>query len=45
MALQQIRLIRQSADGPALNDLLAKTAKLAFFFSLLLAAGLALSSG
>lgn len=45
LAFQQIRLIRQSADGPALNDLLAQTAKLAFFFSLLLAAGLALSSG
>jgi 1,4-dihydroxy-2-naphthoate octaprenyltransferase len=43
LALQQIHLIRQSADGPALNALLAKTAKLAFFFSLLLAIGLILS--
>ena len=43
LALLQIRLIRQSANGPALNDLLAKTAKLAFFFSLLLAIGLVLS--
>lgn len=43
LALRQIRLILQSAAGPALNDLLAKTAKLAFFFSLLLASGLILS--
>ena len=43
LALLQIRLIRQSPDGPALNDLLAKTAKLAFIFSLLLAIGLILS--
>ena len=43
LALRQIRLIRQSPDGPALNDLLAKTAKLAFFFSLLLSIGLILS--
>jgi 1,4-dihydroxy-2-naphthoate octaprenyltransferase len=43
LALWQIRLIRQSPDGPALNDLLANTAKLAFFFSLLLAVGLILS--
>ena len=43
LALLHIRLIRQSPDGPALNDLLAQTARLAFFFSLLLAIGLILS--
>ena len=43
LALLHIRLIRQPSDGPALNDLLAKTARLAFFFSLLLAIGLILS--
>ncbi|MEE4263472.1 MAG: 1,4-dihydroxy-2-naphthoate polyprenyltransferase [Desulfobacteraceae bacterium] len=43
LALLQIRLIRQPSNGPALNDLLAKTAKLAFIFSVLLAIGLILS--
>jgi 1,4-dihydroxy-2-naphthoate octaprenyltransferase len=43
LAFLQIRLIRQPADGPALNDLLAKTAKLSFFFSVLLSIGLILS--
>ena len=43
LALLQIRLLRQSSDGTALNDLLAKTAKLALLFSLLLAIGLILS--
>jgi len=43
LALLQIRLIRQPSDGPALNDLLAKTAKLSFFFSVLLSIGLILS--
>ncbi len=44
MAFRQIRLIRQVSDGPTLNDLLARTAKLAFFFSLLLAIGLIISA-
>ncbi len=43
LAFLQIRLIRQPSDGPALNDLLAKTARLSFFFSVLLAIGLILS--
>jgi len=43
LAFLQIRLIRQPSDGTALNDLLAKTAKLSFFFSVLLAIGLILS--
>ena len=43
LAFLQIRLIRQPSDGTALNDLLAKTAKLAFFFSVLLAIGIILS--
>ena len=45
LAFQLIRLVRQPSDGPTLNDLLAKTAKLAFFFSLLLAIGLVISAG
>jgi 1,4-dihydroxy-2-naphthoate octaprenyltransferase len=43
LAFLQIRLIRQPSDGPALNNLLAQTAKLSFFFSVLLAIGLILS--
>jgi NitT/TauT family transport system substrate-binding protein len=43
LAFLQIRLIRQLSDGPALNDLLAQTARLSFFFSVLLAVGLVLS--
>jgi 1,4-dihydroxy-2-naphthoate octaprenyltransferase len=43
LAFLQVRLIRQPSNGPALNDLLAKTAKLAFFYSVLLAIGLLLS--
>ena len=43
LAFLQVRLIRQPANGPALNDLLAKTAQLAFFYSVLLAIGLILS--
>ena len=43
LAFLQIRLIRQPSDGPALNDLLAKTARLSFFFSVLLSIGLILS--
>jgi 1,4-dihydroxy-2-naphthoate octaprenyltransferase len=43
LAFLQIRLIRQPSDGAALNDLLAKTAKLAFFYSVLLSIGLILS--
>ena len=44
LAFLRIRLIRQPSDGPALNDLLAKTAKLAFFYSLLLSIGLIISA-
>ena len=43
LAFLQIRLIRQPSDGPALNDLLAKTAKLSVIFSGLLSIGLILS--
>ena len=43
LALLQIRLIRQPSDGPALNNLLAQTARLSFFFSVLLSIGLILS--
>ena len=43
LAFLQIRRIRKPSDGPALNDLLAKTAILSFFFSVLLAVGLILS--
>jgi 1,4-dihydroxy-2-naphthoate octaprenyltransferase len=43
LAFLQIRRIRKTSDGPALNDLLAKTARLSFFFSILLAGGLILS--
>ena len=43
LAFWQVRLIRQPSDGPALNHLLAKTAKLAFCYSVLLAIGLILS--
>jgi 1,4-dihydroxy-2-naphthoate octaprenyltransferase len=43
LAFLQIRLIWHTSDGPALNNLLAKTAKLSFFFSVLLAVGLILS--
>jgi len=43
LAFLQIRLIRRPSDGPALNNLLAQTAKLSFFFSVLLAIGLILS--
>jgi len=45
LALMQIRLIWQPSDGTALNDLLAKTARLSFVFSVLLALGLIISSG
>ena len=44
LAFLQIRFIRQPSNGPFLNDLLAKTAKLALIFSVLLAIGLILSS-
>jgi len=43
LAFLQIRLIWHTSDGPALNNLLAKTAKLSFFFSVLLSIGLILS--
>jgi 1,4-dihydroxy-2-naphthoate octaprenyltransferase len=43
LAYWQVRLIRQPSDGPTLNDLLAKTAKLAFIYSVLLSIGLILS--
>jgi len=43
LAFLQIRLIWHTSDGPALNNLLAQTAKLSFFFSVLLAIGLILS--
>jgi len=43
LAFLQVRLIRQPSDGPTLNDLLSKTAKLAFFYSVLLSIGLILS--
>ncbi len=43
LALLQIRLIWHTSEGPALNNLLAQTAKLSFFFSVLLAIGLILS--
>ena len=39
----QIRLIWHTSEGPALNNLLAQTAKLSFFFSVLLSIGLILS--
>ena len=44
LASLQIRIIWQPTNGAALNDLLAKTARLSFFFSLLLAVGLILSA-
>jgi len=43
LAFLQIRLIWHTSDGPALNNLLAQTAKLSFFFSVLLSIGLILS--
>ncbi len=43
LAFLQIRLIWHTSEGPALNNLLAQTAKLSFFFSVLLSIGLILS--
>lgn len=44
LALKQIRLIWQKPGGPILNQVLAATAILALFFSLLLSLGLILSA-
>jgi 1,4-dihydroxy-2-naphthoate octaprenyltransferase len=43
LSMKQIRLIWKAADGAALNDLLAGTARLSFIFSVLLAAGIVIS--
>ena len=44
LAMKQIGLIWKATDGATLNNLLAGTARLAFIFSVLLAAGLVISS-
>ncbi len=44
LALKQIRLLWKATDGATLNNLLAGTARLAFIFSALLAAGIVISS-
>lgn len=44
LALIQIRLVWQASDATTLNNLLAKTAQLSFIFSVLLAAGISISS-
>jgi len=43
LAWRQIHIIRRTTGGPMLNHTLAATAKLAFFFSLLLSIGIILS--
>ncbi len=43
LAWRQIHIIRRTTGGPKLNHTLAATAKLAFFFSLLLSIGIILS--
>jgi 1,4-dihydroxy-2-naphthoate octaprenyltransferase len=43
LACRQIRIIRQTSAGPALNQALATTARLALVFSLLLSAAIILS--